>query len=278
MNWPNNWQLPITVEQMWTDYLLPWGGHLLTAIAIFYIGRMMAGVIGKTVSRMLNRTSLDPILSSFLLTLINTALMALILVAALSRLGLDTTSLVALVGAAGLAIGLALKDSLSHFAAGVMLILFRPFRVGDYVEVDSVAGSVDRITIFSTRLKTPDNRVVTIPNGNVFGNTMVNYSEEKTRRIDLVIGIAYGSNLLKAKQILIDLVEGHPLILKDPEYRVAVSELADSSVNFVVRPWVKSEDYWTVRFELMETIKLTFDKEGIEIPFPQLSIHMDKAE
>jgi small conductance mechanosensitive channel len=278
VNWPNNWQLPITVEQMWTDYLLPWGGHLLTAIAIFYIGRMIAGVIGNTVSRMLTRTSLDPILSSFLLTLINTALMALILVAALSQLGLDTTSLVALVGAAGLAIGLALKDSLSHFAAGVMLILFRPFRVGDYVEVDSVAGSVDRITIFSTRLKTPDNRVVTIPNGNVFGNTMVNYSEEKTRRIDLVIGIAYGSNLLKAKQILIDLVEGHPLILKDPVYRVAVSELADSSVNFVVRPWVKSEDYWTVRFELMETIKLTFDKEGIEIPFPQLSIHMDKSE
>jgi small conductance mechanosensitive channel len=278
VNWLNNWQLPITVEQMWTDYLLPWGGHLLTAIAIFYIGRMIAGVIGNTVSRMLTRTSLDPILSSFLLTLINTALMALILVAALSQLGLDTTSLVALVGAAGLAIGLALKDSLSHFAAGVMLILFRPFRVGDYVEVDSVAGSVDRITIFSTRLKTPDNRVVTIPNGNVFGNTMVNYSEEKTRRIDLVIGIAYGSNLLKAKQILIDLVEGHPLILKDPVYRVAVSELADSSVNFVVRPWVKSEDYWTVRFELMETIKLTFDKEGIEIPFPQLSIHMDKSE
>jgi small conductance mechanosensitive channel len=278
VNWPNNWQLPITVEQMWTDYLLPWGGHLLTAIAIFYIGRMIVGVVGNTVSRMLSRTSLDPILGSFLLTLINTALMALILVAALSQLGLDTTSLVALVGAAGLAIGLALKDSLSHFAAGVMLILFRPFRVGDYVEVDSVAGSVDRITIFSTRLKTPDNRVVTIPNGNVFGNTMVNYSEEKTRRIDLVIGISYGSNLLKAKQILIDLVEGHPLILKDPEYRVAVSELADSSVNFVVRPWVKSEDYWTVRFELMETIKLTFDKEGIEIPFPQLSIHMDKAE
>lgn len=278
MNWPAEWKMPFTVEQLWTDYLLPWGGHVLTAIAIFYIGRMIASIVIQGAGRVMTRTNLDPILTSFLLTVLNAALLALIIVASLSQLGLDTTSLVALLGAAGLAIGLALKDSLSHFAAGVMLILFRPFRVGDYVEVDGVAGSVDRITIFSTRLKTPDNRVVTVPNGNVFGNTMVNYSEETTRRIDLIIGIAYGSDLLKAKQILIDMVENHPLILQDPAWRVAVSDLADSSVNFVVRPWVKSEDYWTVRFELIEAIKLKFDEEGIEIPFPQMTVHLDKAE
>lgn len=278
MNWPNDWKLPFTMDELWTDYLLPWGGHVLTAIAIFYIGRIIAGVVIGGASRVMTRTNIDPILTSFLLTVLNAALLALVTVAALSQLGLDTTSLVALLGAAGLAIGLALKDSLSHFAAGVMLILFRPLRVGDYVEVDGVAGSVDRITIFSTRLKTPDNRVVTVPNGNVFGNTMVNYSEEPTRRIDLIIGISYGSDLLKAKQILIDMVENHPLILKDPAWRVAVSELADSSVNFVVRPWVKAEDYWTVRFELIESIKLKFDEEGIEIPFPQMTVHLDKTE
>ncbi|MCY0965215.1 mechanosensitive ion channel [Oceanospirillaceae bacterium G-43] len=266
------------MDELWTNYLLPWGGHVLTAIAIFYIGRIIAGVVIGGASRVMTRTNIDPILTSFLLTVLNAALLALVTVAALSQLGLDTTSLVALLGAAGLAIGLALKDSLSHFAAGVMLILFRPLRVGDYVEVDGVAGSVDRITIFSTRLKTPDNRVVTVPNGNVFGNTMVNYSEEPTRRIDLIIGISYGSDLLKAKQILIDMVENHPLILQDPAWRVAVSELADSSVNFVVRPWVKAEDYWTVRFELIESIKLKFDEEGIEIPFPQMTVHLDKAE
>ncbi|WP_346429343.1 mechanosensitive ion channel family protein [Parathalassolituus penaei] len=278
MNWPNDWKLPFTMDELWTNYLLPWGGHVLTAIAIFYIGRIIAGVVIGGASRVMTRTNIDPILTSFLLTVLNAALLALVTVAALSQLGLDTTSLVALLGAAGLAIGLALKDSLSHFAAGVMLILFRPLRVGDYVEVDGVAGSVDRITIFSTRLKTPDNRVVTVPNGNVFGNTMVNYSEEPTRRIDLIIGISYGSDLLKAKQILIDMVENHPLILQDPAWRVAVSELADSSVNFVVRPWVKAEDYWTVRFELIESIKLKFDEEGIEIPFPQMTVHLDKAE
>lgn len=278
MNSLKDWLSPEKFQDIWSQYLMPWGLKILAAIAIFYIGRMLARLVSNAVSRVLARTSLDPMLVSFLTTIVNTLLLGLVIVATLSQVGVDTTSMVALVGAAGLAVGLALKDSLSHFAAGVMLIMFRPFKVGDYVEVDGVAGSVDRISIFSTRLKTPDNRVVTVPNGNVFGNTMVNYSEEKTRRIDLVIGIAYGSDLLLAKQILIDLLEQHPQVLKDPAWRVAVSELADSSVNFVVRPWVKAEDYWNVRFELIESIKLTFDAKGIEIPFPQMTVHLDQQD
>ncbi|MCA6059089.1 MULTISPECIES: mechanosensitive ion channel family protein [Oceanospirillaceae] len=271
-----NWTFTINPQQLWETYILPWGTQIVLALLIFIIGRMLAGFVTRTTTKALERARLDPILISFLATVMNSTLVLLVIVFALSQLGLDTTSLVALLGAAGLAVGLALKDSLSHFAAGVMLIVFRPFKLGDYVEVGGVAGSVDKITIFSTRLKTPDNKVVTVPNGNVFGNTMINYSEEATRRIDMVIGISYGSDLLKAKSILEELVKDHDKVLKDPAYKIAVSELADSSVNFIVRPWVKAEDYWDVRFQLTESIKLRFDAEGIEIPFPQMDVHWHK--
>ncbi|GGY57173.1 mechanosensitive ion channel protein [Bacterioplanes sanyensis] len=273
-----NWDFNINPDVIWHGYVLPWGVQLLMALLVFLIGRLLAKALTRMAAAAMTKAKLDPILTEFLTTVAGSALTLLVIVLALSQLGLDTTSLVALLGAAGLAVGLALKDSLSHFAAGTMLILFRPFKVGDYVEVDGVAGSVSRITIFSTRLTTPDNRVVTVPNGNVFGNTMTNYSEEKLRRIDLVIGIDYGSDLRLAKQLLIDLLERHPKILKDPAHTVAVSELADSSVNFVVRPWVKAEDYWPVRFELLETIKLRFDEAGIEIPFPQMTIHSNSSD
>ncbi|MCD8522257.1 MAG: mechanosensitive ion channel [Saccharospirillaceae bacterium] len=271
-----NWTFSVNPQQLWETYILPWGTQIVLALLIFIIGRMLAGFVTRTTIKALERARLDPILVSFLATVMNSTLTLLVIVFALSQLGLDTTSLVALLGAAGLAVGLALKDSLSHFAAGVMLIVFRPFKLGDYVEVGGVAGSVDKITIFSTRLKTPDNKVVTVPNGNVFGNTMVNYSEEATRRIDMVIGISYGSDLLKAKNILEELVKEHAKVLKDPSYTIAVSELADSSVNFVVRPWVNAEDYWDVRFQLTESIKLRFDAEGIEIPFPQMDIRLSR--
>ena len=268
-----NWTFTINPQQLWETYVLPWGTQIVLALLIFIVGRILARAASHGATKALERARLDPILVNFISTLLNTTLVLLVIVFALSQLGLDTTSLVALVGAAGLAVGLALKDSLSHFAAGVMLIVFRPFKLGDYVEVGGVAGSVDKITIFSTRLKTPDNKVVTVPNGNVFGNTMVNYSEEATRRIDMVVGISYGSDLLKAKSILEELVKDHDKVLKDPAYKIAVSELADSSVNFIVRPWVKAEDYWDVRFQLTESIKLRFDAEGIEIPFPQMDVH-----
>ncbi len=271
-------ELTVNSQMLIETYLLPWGTKLLLALLIFIIGRIVVGVAARTIGKALTAARIDPILVNFAVAVLNTALLVLVIIFALSQLGLDTTSLVALVGAAGLAVGLALKDSLSHFAAGVMLIVFRPFKLGDYVEVGGVAGSVDKISIFSTRLKTPDNKVVTVPNGNIFGNTMTNYSEESTRRIDLVVGISYGSDLLKAKHLLDDIVGSHEKVLKDPAYRIAVSELADSSVNFIVRPWVNAADYWDVRFELLETIKLRFDAEGIEIPFPQMALHINKPE
>lgn len=271
-------ELTVNSQMLIETYLLPWGSKILLALLIFIVGRMVARLAARGVGKALTSAHLDPILVNFAGAVVNTALLVLVVVFALSQLGLDTTSLVALVGAAGLAVGLALKDSLSHFAAGVMLIVFRPFKLGDYVEVGGVAGSVDKISIFSTRLKTPDNKVVTVPNGNIFGNTMTNYSEESTRRIDLVVSISYGSDLLKAKHLLDDIVGSHDKVLKDPAYRIAVSELADSSVNFIVRPWVNAADYWDVRFELLETIKLRFDAEGIEIPFPQMALHINKPE
>lgn len=271
-------ELTVNSQMLIETYLLPWGTKLLLALLIFIIGRIVVGVVARTIGKALTAARIDPILVNFAVAVLNTALLGLVIIFALSQLGLDTTSLVALVGAAGLAVGLALKDSLAHFAAGVMLIVFRPFKLGDYVEVGGVAGSVDKISIFSTRLKTPDNKVVTVPNGNIFGNTMTNYSEESTRRIDLVVGISYDSDLLKAKHLLDDIVGSHEKVLKDPAYRIAVSELADSSVNFIVRPWVNAADYWDVRFELLETIKLRFDAEGIEIPFPQMALHINKPE
>jgi len=266
----------LSTEDIWANYLLPWGTQIIMALVVFFVGRIIANLVLKGVTGAMGRAKVDPILTSFINTVLGSLLLVLVIVISLSQLGLQTASLITVLGAAGLAVGLALKDSLSHFAAGVMLILFRPFKVGDYVEVDGVAGSVDKITIFSTRLKTPDNRVVTVPNSNVFGNTMTNYSEEANRRLDLVVGISYGSDLLKAKRLLQEMLEADERVLKEPEYRVAVNELADSSVNFIVRPWVKASDLWALKWDLTERIKLKFDEEGIEIPFPQMDIHMHK--
>lgn len=270
--------LHLDYQALLETYLLPWSTKILVALLIFIVGRMVARTIAQGASKALVTARLDPILVNFLSNVLNTVLLVLVIIFALSQLGLNTNSLVALVGAAGLAVGLSLRDSLSHFAAGVMLVIFRPFKLGDFVEVGGVSGSVDKITIFSTRLKTPDNKIVTVPNGQIFGNTMTNFSEESTRRIDMVIGISYDSNLLKAKSILEDIVSQHPKVLKEPEYRIAVSELADSSVNFIVRPWVEAADYWEVRSDLLETTKLRFDAEGIEIPYPQMSLHISKPE
>lgn len=274
-----NWEaLNLDPQLLWADYILPWGTQIILALVIFIIGRMAVGIISGTIKKVMTKANLDPILVSFLSGILRTVMLLLVIVFSLSQLGLDTTSLVALLGAAGLAVGFALKDSLSHFAAGVMLILFRPFKVGDFVEVDGVMGSVDQITIMSTRLKSPDNKVIIIPNSNVFGNTMTNFSDQPTRRVDMVIGIGYGSDLLKAKAILEEMVNEHELTLAEPAPKVAVSELADSSVNFIVRPWVNAADYWTVYWGMMEAVKLRFDQEGIEIPFPQVSVHMEKDD
>jgi small conductance mechanosensitive channel len=268
------WDLAV----LWEQYLLPWGTQIVSALLVFIIGRFVVGWVVKGVSRMMHVAKMDEILVGFLSAVLKSALVVVVIIIALSQLGVDTTSMVALLGAAGLAVGLALKDSLTHFAAGVMLILFKLIKLGDYVEVDGVAGKVSKITIFNTKLTTPDNRVVTVPNGNVFGNTLTNYNEEKTRRIDLVIGISYDSDLRKALQILKDIIGGHEKILKDPEPIVRGAELADSSVNIVVRPWVNAEDYWEVYWDLIETIKITFDEQGIGIPFPQMDVHVQEIK
>ena len=274
-----NWdKLNLDPQLLWADYILPWGTQIVLAILVFIIGRLIASAVTKGARKVMDKAKFDPMLVNFLANILGSVLLLLVIVFSLSQLGVDTTSLVALLGAAGLAVGLALKDSLSHFAAGVMLILFRPFKVGDFVQVDGEMGSVEQITILHTRLKTGDNKVVTVPNGNVFSSTMTNFSEQPTRRVDMVFGIGYGSDLLKAKAILEEMTANHELILKDPAPKIAVHELADSSVNFICRPWVNSADYWTVYWDMMEKVKLRFDEEGIEIPFPQVSVHMEKDD
>ena len=205
-------------------------------------------------------------------------LVAFVIIAALSKLGIQTTSFVAIIGAAGLAIGLSLQGSLSNFASGVMIIAFRPFKVGDFIEASGVAGVVEGIQIFSTQMRTGDNKAIIIPNSNITGGNIVNYSAKDTRRVDMVFGIGYDDDIKKAKETLTKLLEADDRILKDPAPTVAVSELADSSVNFVVRPWVKTDDYWGVLFDYTEAVKLTFDKEGISIPYPQQDIHLHKIE
>jgi small conductance mechanosensitive channel len=200
-----------------------------------------------------------------------------VFIAALSTLGFETTSFIAVIGAAGLAIGFALQGSLANFASGVMLIIFRPFSVGNFVEAGGQSGSVEEIRIFSTVLKTPDNKMVIIPNSKITGDNIVNYSAKDQRRIDMVFGIGYGDDLQRAKQILERIIAEDSRILDDPAVTIGVLELGDSSVNFAVRPWVKTADYWAVYFDLMEKVKLTFDREGISIPFPQRDVHLFQA-
>lgn len=202
------------------------------------------------------------------------ALLTFIIIAALATLGVQTTSFIAVIGAAGLAIGFALQGSLSNFAAGVMIIIFRPFKVGDYVEVGGASGTVEAIHIFSTIVNTPDNKKIIIPNSRVSGDTITNYSANDIRRVDLVVGVSYGDDIRKAKQILEKILSEEQRILKDPPFTIGVMELGDSSVNFAVRPWVKTSDYWAVYFDLTERVKTTFDENGISIPFPQRDIHL----
>jgi small conductance mechanosensitive channel len=203
--------------------------------------------------------------------------MLFVFIAALDQLGVDTTSLIALIGAAGLAVGLALQGSLQNFAAGVMLVVFRPFKIGDVVDAGGAMGKIEKISIFSTTMITPDNRDIIVPNGQIYSGTITNYSANETRRVDLVFGIGYGDDMRKAKEIMEDIVAKHELILDDPAPGVAVAELADSSVNFNVRPWVNAADYWTVRADVIEQVKTAFDENGISIPFPQMDVHLDKV-
>lgn len=257
-----------------TDLAMVYGVKLVSAILIFLIGKMVVGLLVDIVKKLMAKSNVDTTLISFSGNILYWLGLTFIIIAALSKLGIETTSLAATIAAAGLAIGLALQSSLANFASGVMLILFKPFKKGDYVEVAGTAGSVDNISIFTTTLKTPDNKVVIIPNGGITSDNIINYSAESKRRLDLIVGVGYEADLKQTKEVLNKVLSEESRILNDPEPTVAVSELGDSAVNLVVRPWVKTEDYWPVNFTLTENIKLALDEANISIPYPQRDIHI----
>jgi small conductance mechanosensitive channel len=254
--------------------VLDWGGKVIAALLIFVIGRWIASAIAGAISRALDRANVDMTLSRFLRSLVYMTLLVFVILTAVGALGVPTTNFLAILGAAGLAIGLALKDSLSNFSSGVMLVFFRPFRSGDFVEAGGVSGTVDTIRIFNTIIKTPDNRVITVPNSLIYGGTITNYSAEATRRIDLVIGVSYDDDVARAREIIMGVLESEERILKDPAPVVMLLELADSSVNFAVRPWVNSADYWSVRAAVLEHSKKALEDAGLSIPYPQRDVHI----
>lgn len=247
---------------------------LLMALLIFVIGKWLVNKVVTVLGKVLRKVKgMDETLIKFLENIVYYALMIVVLLTALGKLGVETTSFLAILGAAGLAIGLALKDSLGNFASGVMIILFKPFKVGDVVTAAGVTGSVTEVGIFNSIFTTPDNQKIIIPNGAITSGSITNINANDTRRVDLLIGIGYNDDIKKAKDVLTSIVTSNEKVLIDKGITVAVSELADSSVNFVVRAWVNTPDYWDVKFTLIETIKTTFDKEGITIPFPQQDVH-----
>lgn len=252
--------------------------NILGAFLIFAVGKWLARRVTNLMVRIMKRKEVEETLEVFLRNLIYYFLLAVVVISALGRLGVNTTSLVALLGTAGLAIGLALKDSLSNFAAGVLLILFRPFDIDDVVSAAGITAKVEKITIFNTVFNTGDNQVVIVPNSKILSDTITNVNARDTRRIDLTVGIGYGDDMGRTKEILTGLAKGDSRILSDPAPAVAVSELADSSVNLVFRPWVKTEDYWSVRFDLTEKIKTALDEAGISIPFPQQDVNLFVAK
>ena len=267
----------ISTEQLLSDYVIPWSINIVMALVIFIVGRLVVKMIVSLSKKLMKRASMDETLIKFISSIAQGLLMLFVVVAAIDQLGVDTTSLIALVGAAGVAIGLALQGSLQNFAAGVMLILFRPFKSGDTIEAAGISGTVEQVSIFSTTLKTPDNKVIIVPNGEIHSGTITNYSANTTRRVDMIFGIGYDDDIGKAREAIQEILSSDERIIKNPEPKIAVSELADSSVNFIVRPWVNSSDYWPVKFDTTEKIKLKFDELGISIPYPQMDVHLEKA-
>jgi small conductance mechanosensitive channel len=258
------------------SYLIPWGTRILFALAIFYIGRIVVSVICGLVEKLMHSRRMDDVLIRFLGAIMRWLLLLFVIIASLSQLGIDTTSLVALLAAAGLAIGLSLQGSLSNLAAGVLLITFRPFTKGDFVEAGNAMGVIETISIFTTTMTTPDNKEVIIPNSAILGNNITNFSARSTRRVDMVFGVSYGDDLRRARQLLEEIIAADDRVLADPPPQIVVGELADSSVNFLVRPWVQSADYWPVLWDTTEAVKLKFDEAGITIPFPQVEISMPR--
>ncbi|MCG6933696.1 MAG: mechanosensitive ion channel [Gallionella sp.] len=256
------------------DIIANFGMKLAVAIIILLLGRWIAKGLARLTRRAMEKAKVDAMLARFIGSLIYVSLLTFVILAAINQLGVQTTSFIAVIGAAGLAVGLALQGSLANLAAGVLIILFRPYKVGDFIEGGGVAGTAEEVQIFTTVLKTPDNKTVIVPNSHIMSGTITNYSARTERRIDLVVGVSYDADLDKTRRVLTTLLDEDERILKEPAPTIGVIELADSSVNFVVRPWVKTTDYWPVYFDLNERIKKRFDAEGISIPFPQRDVHL----
>lgn len=272
LNQPADWLQ--NNQSLFIEYFV----NIVSALLTLVIGIVIARMVSNALHKIMLKKQVDGIVASFTSNMTKYLILAFVTVAALSRVGIQTASLVAIIGAAGLAIGLALQGSLSNFAAGVLLIIFRPVKKGEFVEVSGVAGSVESVQIFTTVLITPDNKMVVVPNNNVLSNNIINYTRTGQRRIDLVIGVSYSADLKKTRAIIEQVLQSNDKVLKDPAWTIGVLALADSSVNVAVRPWAKSSHYWDVYFSLHENIKTALDEAGIEIPFPQRDVHLIQKE
>ena len=251
--------------------------NLVIALVIFIVGKWLARRVQNALGRLLRKRAVDDVLVDFLGTIVFALILIAAVIAAVDTLGIPATSFVAVLGAAGLAVGLALKDSLSNFASGVMLVLFRPFAKGDFVDAGGILGTVDEIQLVSTILTTPDNKQIIVPNSLMYGSAITNYSAKDTRRVDMVIGVGYDDDLKVAANVLKKVCEDHPKVLGEPETKIFINNLGDSAVDFVVRPWVKSEDYWGVLADVLETAKVELEAAGCNIPYPQTDVHLHQV-
>jgi small conductance mechanosensitive channel len=266
--------LPALLQDKGVDLGVDLGIKVATAVGIFLVGKFAVRLVVSAIAKVMQKQLVDKTLDTFICNLVRTALMIVVVIAAIGAVGIQTTSFIAIFGAAGLAVGLALQGSLSNFASGVLIVLFRPYRVGDWIEAAGISGSVEQVQILTTILKTGDNKQIIVPNSQIMDSIITNYSANDTRRVDMVVGVSYGDDLDQVRKTLKDILAVEDRILPEPAPTIAVSALADSSVNFVVRPWVKTSDYWGVMFDLTEAIKKRFDKEGISFPFPQQDVHL----
>ena len=273
IDYTNPDQILVLVQEQGTDI----GMKIVAALAIFIIGRWAVGIAVNMVRKALARTQMEDTLEKFLCNILNAILMIVVLIATIGAMGVQTTSLLAVLGAAGLAIGLSLQGSLSNFASGVLIVAFRPYQVGDYIEAGGVAGTVKEVQIFTTIIHTGDNKKIIVPNSQIMDSIITNYSANDTRRVDMVVGVSYDDDLDKVRKTLEEIVSADDRVLADPAVKIAVSELADSSVNFIVRPWCATSDYWPLTWDLTEAIKKRFDQDGISFPFPQQDVHLYKA-
>lgn len=265
------------ISEQAPELIIFYGTKILLAIVIYVIGKWIAKIIAGLIEKGLDARHVDKTITVFVRNLVYYVFLVIVVIAALGQLGVQTASFVAIVGAAGLAIGFALQGSLANFAAGILLILFRPCKVGDYIEAAGVAGVVSDISIFATTLLTPDNKTITVANASIMGDNIINYSTQSERRVDFVVGVSYSANLQQVKDELKAIAEADSRVLTTHEVMIGVCEMADSSVNLVFRPWVNSADYWAVKFDLNEKIKIRFDELGIGIPFPQMDVHVHQT-